>query len=119
VNGGGGSSGEGRRTYGPLWRLLGSLVGLTFGLLFFLLLFFFVLFISFTCFATVSSRLIDFDEGSTTHHLKKSKGSRGKDSSCNLVRKDSSCNWARECGEQRTSRPREKRHTLKSRGERT
>jgi hypothetical protein len=62
----------------------------------------------------VSPRLIDFDEGSTTHHLK-SKGSHGKDSSCSWVRKDTSCNWARECGEQRTSRPRGKRRALKSR----
>jgi hypothetical protein len=41
------------------------------GWVFFLLLFFFVLFISFTCFATVSPHLIASDEGSTTHHLKK------------------------------------------------
>jgi hypothetical protein len=40
------------------------------------------------------SRLTVFNEGSTTHHLKKSKGSRGK---------DSSGNWARECAEQRMS----------------
>jgi hypothetical protein len=47
VNGGGGSSGEGRRTYGPLWRLLGSLVGLTFGLFFsFFFSFSFYLFLS-------------------------------------------------------------------------
>jgi hypothetical protein len=33
-NGGGGSSGAGRRTYGPLWLLLGSLVGLIFSFFF-------------------------------------------------------------------------------------
>jgi hypothetical protein len=102
---------------GPLWLLLGKQVGLTNGLrqpslFFFLLLFFFVLFTFSLAYKKVGitlHRLITYNEGSTTRHLKKSKGSREK---------DSGCNWARECGEQRTSGPRGKRGALKSRGER-
>jgi hypothetical protein len=71
VNGGGGSSGEGR-------RVVGFISWADFWVVFSLLLFFFVLFISFTFFATVSPRLIDFDEGSTTHRLKKVKEVMGK-----------------------------------------
>jgi hypothetical protein len=57
ARGGGGSSGAGRRTYGPLWLLLGSLVGLTFGLGFFpsSFLFRFIYLLHLLCYGVSSS----------------------------------------------------------------
>jgi hypothetical protein len=78
---------------GPLWLLLGSLVGLTYGLgqpsLFFptSFLFRFIYFFHLLCYGVASSvhmqsitlpRLITFNEGSTTRHLKKVKEVVGK-----------------------------------------